>query len=637
MGKEFNGLYEFGEFRLDASERRLTKGDDHIPLTLKVFETLLVLVQRSGRLVGKDELLNEVWSDSFVEEANIARHISILRKALGDSESEHRYIETVPKLGYRFIAPVKQIESADTKSLAQEPGVIAASTAHRGSPILRRQLAITLAVPLAAIAIALMAYLFFVRPSTVANEIPIKSLAILPLKSLKGDTNDNYLGLGIADSIITKISEAGTITVRPTGAVRNYADQQSDSLKAGRELKVDAILDGTIQRAGDNFRVRVNLLRTSDGISLWAGTIDLQQDDVFRMEDKVAEQIATRLRLKLRPSNLGHVDPKAYDLYLRARFHAGLQNKEDNDAAISLLEESIAIDPKFAAAFADLAAEYRSRGVFLQPSDKEWQEKAFSAVNNALALDPDLAEAHVSRGLLLWTPDKGFPHEAVIKEYQYALNLNSNLDEAHHQLANVYNHIGLLEKGEVEVQKAIAINPGNTGSRYRVGVNLAYQGQYEKALRAFTDSDKFNPGNWTYQVAWVLFQLGRRDESAAIVEKGLRDYPQDEGGLLTSLKAMLAAAAGHHQEALADIERASQIGRGYGHFHHTAYAIASTYALLNRRDQAVKWLASAAADGFPCYPLFERDPNLSNLHNEPKFVAFMKSLKAQWEHYKATV
>ena len=209
------------------------------------------------------------------------------------------------------------------------------------------------------------------------------------------------------------------------------------------------------------------------------------------------------------------------------------------------------------------------------------------------------------------------------------------VNEAHHELASVYNHIGLLDKAAEEIQKAVAINPSNTAARFRVGVNLLYQCQYEQALHAFGDSSKFNPGTWAYQTAWALFQLGRKEEAAARIKQFLRDYPQDEGGVLTSMEALIAAAAGDERGAEQKIERAAQIGKGFGHFHHAAYAIASAYALMNK--QAIEWLQRTADDGFPCYPLFERDPNLNNLRQDTRFMAFMAKLKEQWERYQATL
>ncbi len=273
----------------------------------------------------------------------------------------------------------------------------------------------------------------------------------------------------------------------------------------------------------------------------------------------------------------------------------------------------------------------------MKPQEREWEEKAFTATERALKLDPDLAEAHVARGLLLWTHSNHFPHALAVQEFRRALDLNPNLDEAHHQLASVYNHIGLLDKAEEEIQKAVAINPGNTGARFRVGVNLLYQGKDEQALAAFRDSEKFNPGVWAYQTACALFHLGRREEAAARVAEALKNNPQDEGGALTSIQALLAASAGDDAAAEAKIKRAAELGKDFGHFHHTAYTIACAYALMNKPEPAVKWLQMAADDGFPCYPLFEHDPNLDHLRQDPRFIAFMAKLKEQWEHYKATL
>ena len=411
-------------------------------------------------------------------------------------------------------------------------------------------------------------------------------------------------------------------------------------------IEVESVLDGTVQRAGDLLRVNLNLLRVSDGASLWSESFNMGFTDSFTMQDEVAREVAARLQLKLKPlASTRTVNPEVYDYYLRAKYHFGLQNEADMESAIELLKRAIAIDPNFAPAYADLAHVYRNKAAVFKPEEKEWEEKAYVAkaeeaakeYESALKLDPNLADAHLSRGFLLWTHTNHFPHEQAVQEYRRALDLNPNLDEAHHQLANVYNHIGLLDKGLDEVRRAVAINPGNSGARFRIGGSLLYQRKYQDALNAFAEAKGFNPPLWGYQTAWALFQLGRVEEAAARVEETLRAYPQDEGGSLTSMQAMFAAAAGDNDQAEEKIKKAAQIGKGYGHFHHTAYAIASAYALMNKRDQAVQWLRTASEDGFPCYPLFELDPNLNNLRQDPKFLAFMKSLKEQWERYKATL
>jgi DNA-binding winged helix-turn-helix (wHTH) protein/TolB-like protein len=670
--------YRFGPFQIDTVERVLFRDQEAVPLTPKVSDMLLLLLENAGHVVEKERLMQAIWPNSFVEEGNLTQNISVLRRALGDGENGHQYIQTIARRGYRLVGNVSGATDAipdliveehsrlsvvveqeeETIALSKHPeaepaahgnssppsgdsAVTASGVRWRGIVASRPLMAATV---LATLVIAALGYMLFFRPASAAPQPEIKSLAVLPVKSLSKDPDDDYLGLGIADTIILKVSQNGQLTVRPTSAVRKYANQEIDSLEAARQLKVDSVLDGTVQRLGDRLRVNLNLLRTRDGASLWSESFNVSLADLFKMQDEVSQQVVARLRLKLisqerqRIANVRSVNPEATEYYMRAKFHAGLQNRADNDAAIKLLERSVAIDPNFAIAYAGLAMEYWAKGFTISPREREWEEKAFGAAEAALSLAPDLAEAHLAHGLALWTPSKGFPHEGVVQEYRRALGLNPNLVEAHQQLANVYNHIGLLDKASEELQQAIAINPSNTGARYRIGINLLFQGRYEEALAALADSEKFHPSLWAFQTSWVLFQLGKKDEASARIEEALRDDSQDlEGGVLTAMQAIFAAAAGQRHKAVQSIGRAAEIGQGYGHFHHTAYAIASAYALLNEHEQAIRWSQRAADDGFPCYPLFDHDPNLDHLRQDPRFIAFMAKLKEQWEHYRAVL
>jgi DNA-binding winged helix-turn-helix (wHTH) protein/TolB-like protein/Tfp pilus assembly protein PilF len=660
-------VYEFGPFRLDPAEHTLLRSGQPVALAPKVFDILALLVEKNGHLFAKEELMQAVWPDSFVEEGNLTRNISTLRTVLAERPDD-QYIETVPKRGYRFVARVREVDESTEREWNEQfqPGnseedhsfADGVSEAQRMAqqkllaireseqmPDRRATWRVSLRSPrdlvmvgVTIVALAGLAYALFSRRAPVARRPEIKSLAVLPLKSLSKDANDDYLGLGIADTIIMKVSQNGELTVRPTSAVRKYANQEINSLEAAQQLKVDSVLDGTVQRVGDRLHINLNLLSTQDGASLWSDSFNVSLTDILKMQDQVAQQVATRLRLKLRSqTQISSVNPQAYDFYLRAKYHAGLESKTEIEATIELLERAVAIDPSFALAHAELSHAYSNKAANLKPEEKEWEEKAFVAVEKALALDPDLADAHLSRGVLLWAHSSRFLHEKAIQEYHRALELNPNLAEAHHQLANVYNHIGLLDKAQEEVQKALAINPGIVGARFRVGVNLLYQGKDEQALEAFRDSERFHPELWSYQTACALFHLGRREEAAARVAEALKNNPQDEGGTLTSIQALLAASAGDVAVAEAKIKRAAELGKDFRHFHHTAYTIACAYALLNKAEPAMKWLQLAADDGFPCYPLFDHDPNLDHLRQDRHFIAFMMKLKAQWEHYQATL
>jgi serine/threonine protein kinase/Tfp pilus assembly protein PilF len=331
----------------------------------------------------------------------------------------------------------------------------------------------------------------------------------------------------------------------------------------------------------------------------------------------------------------------AYDYYLRARVNLKSENRDEIESAIGLLKQAVATDPKLAPGWAAMARAYNIKSFYFSAPDaekKQLDEDAAVAVEKALSLDPNLAEGHFARGVILWTHANRFPHEAVIQSYRRALELDPNFDEAHHQLGVVYFHIGLLDKGWAELEKATNINPSNTMARFRFGVIDIYRGRYEDALAFFKSTPlTSNPSLWAFQCATALFRLGRTEEATQLLDDYLKRYPQDEGGTGSSVKAMMLAKAGKSGDAEAAIQRSIEIGSGFGHFHHTAYNIASAYALLNQPEQAIKWLQNAADDGFPCYPLFASDANLDSLRKDERFNAFMAKLKQQWEHYQTTL
>jgi serine/threonine protein kinase len=329
----------------------------------------------------------------------------------------------------------------------------------------------------------------------------------------------------------------------------------------------------------------------------------------------------------------------AYDIYLRGKVNVSSENPENNEAAIKMFQQAIAADPNFASAYAELARAYAIKARLFAPAPEKAQlnEDAEVAVEKALAIDPNLAEGHFARGLILWTPYKRFPHEQAIHSYQRAIELNPNFDEAHHQLGYVYLHIGLLDKGWQELEKALAINPGNTLARFRMGQIQMCRAKYEEAYQIFnTTPIEKNPVVGAYK-ANALFRLGRIEEASALIEQLLKDFPKDETGQVTSVKAMMLAQAGKQHEAEAAIQHAIEVGRGFIHFHHTSYNIASAYALMHQPDPALKWLQVTAEEGFPNYPLFEGDTNLDNLRKDPRFISFMEKLKQQWKIYQATL
>jgi serine/threonine protein kinase len=356
----------------------------------------------------------------------------------------------------------------------------------------------------------------------------------------------------------------------------------------------------------------------------WRSGLSAQSDQTGLTSQEQTRQASARA-----------ANPAAYEEYSRGRFYSNRQKKADNETAIKMLERAVSLDPNFAAAHAELAQAYVWRFFLFTPEEKQWEEKAFVEVEKALSLDQNSSVAHQALGRLLWTPANRFPHEKAIREYRRALTLDPSLGEARNQLALVYNHIGAFDQALQELQKAVASNPTNNLAQFRIGQTLLLQGKYDEALTELGKAPKeANPSLVESNTAMALLHLGRRDEAAAIVEELSRDSPGDtDGGLFTGIQALIAALAGDEKKSEARIKSAIEKGKGFGHFHHTAYNIACAYSAMKKAEEAVRWLQTAADGGFPCYPLFEKDPYLDHLRKDPRFIALMARLKEQWERY----
>ncbi|HJX93473.1 MAG TPA: protein kinase [Pyrinomonadaceae bacterium] len=491
----------------------------------------------------------------------------------------------------------------------------------------------SLIVPAAIIVVAFIAAALFYFPrAKTAGPLAIKSLAVLPLKSL--DAGENYLGLGIADAVIRRISQTGELTVRPTSAVRRYLTEDADVLTAARQLNADAVLDGSVQRAGDVLRVSVNLLRTADGSSLWADHFDMRMTDIFTIQDTVAQQVATRLRLQLDPSQQARLtkrytsNPIAYDFYMKGfiGFDQRISlTKAQWEPTIDFFKRAIEADPNFALAHAQLAYTYATIAVFIEPTEPAWAERAKEEINLAQTLDPQLAEIHLARAQLLFSSFEGYQGEAAVREVSLAQQLNP--DTGHAELAFLYLHLGLVDLGSSELQRAAEIDPtsefvkGLTVLKYVVGSKY----------------DEYAAHRERYHVdeaeAWYLMGTSRLDEAQKSIEEWTAKKPDEIR--LPNNKALLLALKGDFRAAEAAI--AGILSRHPAKdplYHHAAYDIACIYALEGKSAEAVKWLRETSATGFPCYPLFERDAYLNKIRLAPEFIQFMTEMKAQNELYK---
>ena len=320
---------------------------------------------------------------------------------------------------------------------------------------------------------------------------------------------------------------------------------------------------------------------------------------------------------------------------LAAHSSSHLEGRVNNPKVIALLEKAVKADPDFAEAYAELALAYVIRLFLYAPEEKELEAKAYLAVERALSLKPKLPVAYLARGRLKWTPFNHFPHEDAINDFKHALALDPNLDEAHHYLGLVFVHIGLIEEARAEFKAAIALNPSNNGAQYRLGETLFYEGKFREARNVLETIDAdFNPDLKEYQLAWAMFSSGQTEEAISRVQNYLQQHPGDRGGLLASVQAMMFAATGNHGEAEKKIA-AAQTKRGFGHFHHTEYNIACTYGLMNKTNKSVEWFEKATGDGFNCYPMFEKDRSFDSVRNDSRFREIMETERKKWEYYRS--
>ncbi|HZE70490.1 MAG TPA: protein kinase [Pyrinomonadaceae bacterium] len=497
--------------------------------------------------------------------------------------------------------------------------------------IKRHKLAAAAVIVVLLLAPIAVVFLSHMRKPSAENRV-VKSIAILPFKALNEETNNQYLGLGIADSIIAKTSQINGLTVRPTSAVRKYFQGEVDALAAAREQKVDTVLDGTIQQSGDRLRITVNLLNVSDGSSLWAETFNLNFNDIFKMQDEVSRQIAGRLRLKLSEAEAARIarrdssNAEAYKYYAKAMYHFGNVNafpdsRPEADLAVDLFKKAIEHDPDYALAHAQLGYTYTKIAVFLE-ENPAWIELAKRKLAVAERLNPQLAEVHAARYFISFSQYERWQIEIAFRELRLAQEIDP--DVAHTELADLYNHVGLEDQAVVEFETALRIDPNSDYTKGSYIHEFYQQNRPDLALELSRRFYNRGPG-----LQYYLEKMMPK-EAEPLIEKELKEDP--EMGRIQQIQ--LLSLQGRHAEAqAAGLEFLNTVLKNRG-YHHYTYWIARVFAQGGKSEEALRWLRYTAENGFPCYPLFERDPFLDRIREDPSFKQFMAEMKTRWEGYQ---
>ena len=630
-----NSIYQFGPFQLDATEQILTRESKPVALTGKAFQTLLVLVENSGHTVTKDDLLSRVWPDTFVEELTLAQNISTLRKALGDDKSDSKYIQTVPRRGYRFVASVIQLDESHatppTNIPAKEKQLHSDDTADVSSRRQERQSsrlrwAIAL-VGLSVLAVAAGIYLFRVNTRNVDQDAQVRSIAVLPFQPLSGDS-DEALQLGMADALITKLSNIKQIVVRPTSSILKYSNATQDPLAAGREQMVDSFLEGKVQRSGERIRITVQLIRVSDGKPLWADTFDETFTNIFAVQDSISQQVAQRLVAQLTGEEQRQLakrytnNTEAYQLYVKGRF---FWNKFDEDGlkkAIDYFKQAIAIDPNYALAYAGLSVSYGVQGAIgVLPPAQTWTDAKWTA-EKAVALDDSLAEGHSALGGLKLLYEWDWP--AADRELKRALELNPNYAEAHELSGYYYWVTGQLDTAIAELRRAQELAPLSAIITLDVAQALYYQGRYDEALRMSMKARELDP-----DFPLPLFLPGQAYERKRMYAKAITECGSaiEKYGRQPQFLATLGVAygaSGKRREAEGIV---NELETSWRRHYFSPVNIALVHTALGNKDRAFFWLAKGVEARDPQMIWLRVEPQFESIHADPRFQALFQRME----------
>jgi DNA-binding winged helix-turn-helix (wHTH) protein/TolB-like protein len=633
-------LYEFGPFTLDTRERILLRDGRRIPLKPKVYDTLLVLISNSGRVVEKEELMKEVWPNSFVEENNLTGNIFALRRAFG----EHQYIETIPRRGYRFIADVRQLKTEEaevSETLADRTDLttkdvheIAGSdlSALRGDQQGRFWRATLVPVFIALTALAVTAGVILYRRApraegTVSNSSAIKSIAVLPFKPLGEQSGDDVLSLGMADALITRLSNLQQLVVRPSSSIVRYTAPDQDPLEAGRQQKVDAVLDGRIQLTAERVRVTVQLLRVQDGKQLWADKFDEKFTDIFALQDVISERVTSALALQLTGSQQDRLtkryteNAEAYQLYLKGRYFWNKRTGESLQKGIEYFRQAIEKDSRYALAHAGLADSYIILGNFGLLPPNEAYPKAKVAAEEALKVDPDLVEAQVSLAFVKCLFERDWQEaEAGFKR---ALELNPNYGPAHQWYGVSLAGAGRLDEAVAQVKRAQQVDPLSLTINAVVGWMLYFAREYDKAIeqeKIVLEMDADFALAHRY-LGLIYEQKGMYAEAISEFQKAeslSAAWPLDSGSL-----GHAYAIAGKRAEARQILKRVSERSP---QVYFPAHDVALMYLGLGEKDLAFAWLDKAFQERSPWLIHLNVDPRFDPVRSDPRFRDLIRRL-----------
>jgi TolB-like protein/DNA-binding winged helix-turn-helix (wHTH) protein len=630
-----NNLYRFGQFALDSRKRTVSRTDSPVTLTPKAFDVLLFLVQNPNRLVLKEELLQAVWGGTFVEEGNLTQYISHLRKALGDNSEDTRLIVTIARKGYQFTADVTVGEAADTAKQAEVQVSNAESSLADTQPVLESSA--DEAVPKAAkrwrkaalvgAPTALLVVVWFASRGHFSPMTPPRSqkimLAVLPYENLTGDPNKEYLADGLTEETISQLGRLNPerlgVIARTSVMGYKHKDERLDQI--GRDLSVQYVLENSLRENGDHMRITAQLIQVKDQTHLWSQDYDYLAKDIVNVQDDVAKAVAHEIRARLtsrQEAELAQpqaVNPEAFDAYLRGYYFFERNSDKDTDLAARYYERATQLDPSYALAWVGLSRVRKWQALTGLIPSEEGYRVARQAVERALALNANLAEAHAQMGRIKQQVD--FDWDGANASFQRAIALKPGDPEMVRLAAFSAAVLGRFDEAILLGHRAVDLDPLNADSWEELGETKLLMGQLDEAEADSKKALELSPDVWpgTIPLSRIYVMQGRPQDALPEIELISRD------SIRVYLYAIAYHALGREKESDAALtELIAKYHAGY------AYQIAQVYAFRNQSDEAFEWLERAYTQRDSGLIGTKVEPFLKSLHHDPRFSAFLKKL-----------
>jgi TolB-like protein/DNA-binding winged helix-turn-helix (wHTH) protein/Flp pilus assembly protein TadD len=632
-----NSVVRFGTFEVSLQSGEVRKAGLRIRVQQQPMKLLEILLEHPGEVVSREELRGRVWPSESFGDFDQALNIAIgkLRSALGDSAENPRFIETLPKRGYRFIADVSVL---DTDARLRRPGSVAAGPTATESGQTPQGSGLAVApkrqpwptrVIVVALALVLSLLIFFAWRFRSPAPAPtgIRSIAVLPLENLSGDASQNYFADGMTDELITDLAQISALRVISRTSVMTYKGAHKPLPQIARELNVDAVVEGSVLRSGDQVRITAQLIEASTDKHLWSQSYEGELRDTLALQNRVASAIADQIRINLTPQeqaalkNVKVVTPEAYESYLKGRYFWNKRTADGLKAALAYFNQAIEEDPTYAQAYSGLADTYALLGdwQYAAMTPTEAFPKAKAAAIKALELDSKLGEAHNSLAFVLDGYDWDF--ESAEKEFQRAIELNPGYATAHHWYAWHLSLLGRFDDAIAEMRKAENLDPLSLIINADLAELLVLAHSYDDSIRQSRKTIEMDP-NFALahnQLAQAYLQKHMYDEAVAELQEAVK-LSGDSPTCLANL-ARAYVASGKRSEAvklLGDLKKRSNPG------HSNAAEIAMIYASLGDKDQAMTWLGKGFEERFNPGVLLR--PGFDPLRSDPRFQNLLRRI-----------